>query len=949
MAKNLEGLLSPKSIAVVGASSAPEKVGAIVLKNILNSGFLGHIFPINPHEPKINDLQCFPDVKSLPEVVDLVVIAIPSSGVNEILVACGEKGIKNVVVFSAGYKEVGAEGKALEDSLIQTAQKYGLNVLGPNCLGFVSKTCPVNATFGEAVNHDGNLRFVSQSGALAASLFDFCNATGLGFREFITLGNKAVVNENDVLNHFLEQDSKLPSDQQFPIGLYLESISNGKELLGILKELTKRNPVFIIKPGKTPAAAKAMQSHTGAIAGEDSVLRAALKQVGVIHCESLEDFFDLSRAFAWEKAPLGPKVAIVSNAGGPAVISADAVETEELQLAQFDDETHKKLQEALPRYASVLDPVDVLGDALADRIANASEIILETKSADALVVILTPQVMTQIGKTAEMIGELGRKYQIPIFCSFIGGRLVAEGEAKLNEFKIPSFRFPERAISAIAMMVKWKAWQQKNINASPSPTAAPISDENKNAIQGIVNKALGANQTSLCNMGANDVLKLGGISTPPTMVVNNIDEAKKFAAENVWPVVLKLSSPGLLHKTDVGGVITNIGSDDELATAMINLDHKKTDLPENIKANVSIQIQKGIGYGIEVIVGIKRDPTFGPVLLFGAGGKLAELIMDRNLHLLPLDLASVKEMVEKSKIYTMLKGYRGEPPFAVDKLYDAILKLGALIEAMPDVSEIEMNPLFVTQNDVWAVDGKVVFGQAAPKPIASTVSRFKVAEAIECKTLAGKYHSFILKTDPALVFKPGQYVSIKVADTRINSYSIADHESAENFGLLIDTNPGGPGSKYFENLKVGDKISYLGPFGIFTYKEDGAKNLLFLGTGSGVSPLRCIIDDLLKVQKVQTPITLYLGLRFPSDVFWKEYFENLEKEYPNFHYVLAISKPDETWTGKTGHITDLVAQDFPDASECSAYLCGNKLMVEETTNILLSHNCKKERIYSEKF
>jgi NAD(P)H-flavin reductase len=453
-------------------------------------------------------------------------------------------------------------------------------------------------------------------------------------------------------------------------------------------------------------------------------------------------------------------------------------------------------------------------------------------------------------------------------------------------------------------------------------------------------------------MGANDILKLGGIPTPPTMIVNNLDEAKKFAAENVWPVVLKLSSPGLLHKTDVGGVINNIGSDDELATSIINLDHKITDLPDNVKANVTKQIQKGIVYGIEVIVGIKRDPIFGPVLLFGAGGKLAELIMDHNLHLLPLDLNSVKEMVEKSKIYTVLKGYRGEPPFALDKLYDAILKLGALIETMPNVSEIEMNPLFVTQNDVWAVDGKVVFGQTtAIKSVvpAAPVSRFKVAEALECTLLAGKYHNFTFKTDPPIVFKPGQYVSVKVADTRINSYSIADHESAENFGLLIDTAPGGPGSKYFENLKVGDKISYLGPFGIFTYRDDGAKNLLFLGTGSGVSPLRCIIDDLLKSRKIQTPITLYLGLRFPSDVFWKDYFENLEKEYPNFHFCLAISKPDETWTGKSGLITDLVAEDFPDASECSAYLCGNKMMVEETTNILLSHNCKKEHIYSEKF
>lgn len=710
MDKNLQSLFSPKSIAVVGASSSPEKVGAILLKNILASKFPGKVYPVNPNSENINGLKCYPNVASLPEAVDLVLIAIPSAGVNQVLDEVGKKGIKNVVVFSAGYKETGEEGKLLEDALIQISQKYGLNLLGPNCLGFVNKLCPINATFGQAVHQDGNLRFISQSGALAASLFDYCNSTGLGFSEFITLGNKAVINENDVLNYFLSKDaSDQTGDQLHPIGLYLESISGGKEFLEIATKLSQKNPLFIIKPGKTSAAVKAMQSHTGSIAGADNVLDVALTQAGIVRCNTLEEYFDLSRAFAWEKAPQGPKVAIVSNAGGPAVISADAVLTEGLELAELDDQTREKLHQVLPRFASVIDPVDVLGDALADRITQACEIILQTNQAQSLVVILTPQVMTQITKTAESIGNLAKKYNKPIFCSFIGGSLIAKGEQRLNEYKIPSFRFPERAISTIALMWKWKKWQQQfSAMHTGDSTNNLIALESQQNIKKVLEKTINNNQNSLDNFDANEVLKLSGITTPQTQKINNLEEAKKFVQENHWPVALKLSSPGLLHKADVGGVIKDISNEAELETAMADLDNIIVKLPSNFQGNIVKQIQKYISQGIEVIIGIKKDPTFGPVLLFGAGGSLAELILDRNLHLLPIDLKLAQELVGKSKIYKILKGYRGEAQLALDKLYDVIVRLGKVYELLPEASEIEINPLIITQNDVWAVDGKIV-------------------------------------------------------------------------------------------------------------------------------------------------------------------------------------------------------------------------------------------------
>jgi acetate---CoA ligase (ADP-forming) len=944
--KNLENLLSPKSIAVIGASSTPQKVGAIVLNNIIASKFPGRIYPVNPNSQEIHGLQCYPHVTGLPEVVDLAVIAIPAGLVNQVLTEIGLKGIRNVVVFSAGYREIGPEGEAMEAEMMAIANKYSLNILGPNCLGFVNNTTPVNVTFGEPVYNQGNLRFVSQSGALAASLFDFCNATGLGFSEFITLGNKSVVNENDVLAYFLNKDRNADGAVH-PIGLYLESISSGVDFLQITKDLSRKNPIFIIKPGKSTAAIKAMQSHTGAIAGEDIVFGEALEEAGVIRCDTLEDYFDLSRAFAWVKAPEGPKVAIVSNAGGPGVISADAVVSNRLDLVDFDKATQEKLHQVLPRFASVVNPVDVMGDALADRIAKACEIILQTNQAHSLMVILTPQVMTQIEKTAELIGNLGRQYNIPIFCSFIGGSLIAHGEQKLNEYHVPSFRFPERAISTIAKMWKWKQWQNTT-KPQVNESGVLIADENKKLIQEIVDKAVANNQVSLDNIDANQLLVYAGIPAPQTEKVANLDEAKNFAAQNRWPVVLKLSSPGLLHKADIGAIVKDIASDDELETAMNNLKNKIVQLPTEIREHVTMQIQKDILSGIEVIVGVKRDPNFGPVLLFGAGGSLAELIMDRNLHLLPLDLSLAKEIVMKSKIYPLLKGYRGEPMYALEKLYDVILRLSTLLQMIPEASEIEINPLIVTLNDVWAVDGKVVLTRREPKPVIA-LPKFRVAETVEATNLAGKYHYFVFDAEGPIDFKPGQYVSIKVANTRINSYSIANKEEQSRFGLLVDTAPGGPGSIYFENLKLGDKISFLGPFGVFTYKPDDSKHIVFLATGSGVSPLKCMIDDLLKVQNVQTPITLYLGLRYQSDIFWEKYFERLSQDYPNFRFVLVISKPDEGWHGKTGHITEVVAQDFPDASQVSAYLCGNKMMIEETSNILISHGARKERVYTEKF
>lgn len=947
--KDLAALFNPKSVAIIGASESPQKVGAIVLKNIVTSGFNGQIYPINPNLQTPGVLRCYPDVGSLPEVPDLAVIAIPAAKVLEVLIQVGEKGIKNAVVFAAGFKEIGADGAALEKQLVEVAQKYNINVLGPNCLGFVNNMVPINVTFGEPVGGKGNLRFISQSGAIAASLFDWCKSTHLSFSEFVTLGNKAVISENDVLEYFQKYPPSLIDKEGIssvcPVGLYLESIVEGAQFLKTCAQMSKTNPIFIIKPGKSKAAAKAMQSHTGAIAGDTAVLEAVLDQAGVIRADTLEDFFDLSRAFAWENAPAGPKVAIISNAGGPAVISADAVISSGLQMAQFNEVTQQQLSKALPRTANIHNPVDVLGDALADRVMEASEIVLATEEVSALVVILTPQIMTEIGKTAQVIAQMSKKYHKPIFCSFIGGNLVAEGEKILNQSKIPSFRFPERAIAAIGAMWRFKNWQMQK----PEPVLGDTNYQmDISQAQSIVSSAALNQQPALDNVQASDMLLAAGIHTPATQNVETLDEAKAFALAQGYPVVLKLSAPGLLHKKKIGGIITGIGSVQDLEDGWNKMEHKVTQRDLGLLKKAQIQIQKEIISGIEVIVGVKTDPTFGKVLLFGAGGTYVEQIADRNLHLLPITINGARELIARSKIFPLLHGDGSEPPYALNQLAEVVVRLGQLAAQLPDVSDLEINPVIVTLNGVWAVDGKAILQSGIHNIVSDP--KFQVAALIRAEEPAGKFHVLEFQPEKPLQFTPGQYISVKVAPDRINSYSIACHENFNKFSLLVDTTPSGPGSKFFESLKEGEKITYLGPFGQFSLNlSDGSAQMVFLATGSGLAPLRCMIEEALMVQNSKLPIKLYWGLTNTTDIFWTNWLEFLKSKYPNFDYNIVIWKPDSSWTGHTGFITDFLSRDFPNASSISAYLCGNKNMIADATQILTSHGCPKEQIYTEKY
>jgi acetate---CoA ligase (ADP-forming) len=714
--KNLSSMFHPQSIAVIGASANEKKLGSIVLKNIIDSNFDGEIFPLNLKEQSILDLKVYQNFESLPIAPDLALVAIPAKFVPDILLEIANKGTRNVVIFSAGFKEIGAEGLVLENKINEIAKSKKLNILGPNCLGFVNNLAPVNATFGQLVNKKGNLRFISQSGAIASSVFDWAEFNEIGFSEFITLGNKTDLNENNILKYFFESDISLETKGKYnskvvPIGMYLESIIDGKEFINIASKISRKNPIFVLKPGKTNESKQAMQSHTGSIAGEDYVFDVALKKAGILRCDGIEDFFDLAKVFSWEDIPKGKNIAIISNAGGPAVLSSDFVAQEGLKLVRFDDETRKELESHLPRAASILNPVDVLGDALAERYENAIKTLIVDDNVHSLLIILTPQVMTQIEETAEVIGRLSLEYKKPIVCSFMGGSHVLKGEKILNRFEIPSFKYPERAVKAIARMCEWGDYRKKleeRVESSDTGEMSAenigVSEQNKIATN-IISDVLSSNRKTLDNFEANEVLSSYGINTPTTQKCVDINDARDFVKVNQFPVVLKISSPEMLHKSDEGGVIVGIDNDEKLELAFANLEKIRDELKKNFS---SIQIQRQVGKGLELIVGSKKDFTFGNVLMFGAGGVLANLIEDRNLGLVPLGRIEIESMIKTSKVNKLLEGYRGKKGYESVKVIDLILKLQNLVIENPEISEVDINPAIINEDGIWAVDGKVV-------------------------------------------------------------------------------------------------------------------------------------------------------------------------------------------------------------------------------------------------
>ncbi len=689
----------PSSVAVIGASRDPEKLGYAVLANLKDGGFSGALYPVNPKAEEILGLKAYPTVLDIPGPVDLAVIVIPYPLVPEALRQCGEKGVPAAVVISAGFREAGREGLERELELVQIARQYHIRLIGPNCLGVIDTHTPLNATFAAGMPPGGPIAFMSQSGALGTAVLDMALAGRIGFSRFVSLGNKADVNEVDLLEAW-EDD---PGSRV--ILAYIEGLPDGQKFMEVARRVTRKKPVVAVKSGVTRSGARAVSSHTGSLAGSEAAYHAAFRQAGVIRAESMEHLFDLALAFAYQPLPRGDRIAIVTNAGGPGILATDALEHAGLQLARLRPETVQALMADLPSAASAANPVDVLGDALADRYEHALRLVLTDPGVDGVLVIVTPQAMTQIEETAHVVGRVARETDKPVLGCFMGESRIAAGIAILQQYGIPNYPFPERAAAALAAMVRY---QQERERPSYAPTHFEVDTA---AVRKVLDEARAQGRVSIGDAEARAILEAYGFPLPPSHLAATPEEAVAAAEEMGYPVVLKVASPDILHKTDVGGVRLNLRSPADVRDAFDLIIYRASRYVPGARIWGCL-VQKMVPPGREVLIGMSRDPQFGPLVAFGLGGIYVEALKDVVFRVAPFGPEEAAEMIREIRSYPLLEGVRGEPPADHAALVDALCRVSQLVTDFPEIVELDINPLVVYEEGRGAValDMRLVLG-----------------------------------------------------------------------------------------------------------------------------------------------------------------------------------------------------------------------------------------------
>ncbi len=698
----IKDLFAPRSVAIIGASRNPAKVGHTILRNAVKSGYKGKIYPINPKAKEILGIRCYKSILDVPDEVDLAVIAVPAPTVLDVAKECGEKGVKYLVVISAGFKEIGGEGVDRERNLISIGKKYGMRILGPNCLGFIDTYTPLNVTFAAVMPRKGRIAFISQSGALITAILDWSIRRGIGFSKIISLGNKADLDETDFIQA-LGQD-----ENTNVILLYIESIENGSKFIEVARKVSAEKPIIIVKGGITEAGAKAAMSHTGAMAGSFTSYSVAFKKSGILLASTLDELFDYALAFSNQPIPASNNIAIVTNAGGPGIITADLSVKHGLRLSSFNINTINKLRSKLPPAAAIYNPVDVLGDARADRYEFAIKTVLSDENVSGLIVILTPQAMTEPLETAKAILRAHSMYpNKPIIAAFIGGETVEEAAKLLIENGIPCFDLPERAVIAMKGLCMYRKYLD-SLEKEPERIVR-FYDVDLTRARRIIEKVREERRKVLLEVEAKELIRAYGIPTPLTVLVKTEDEAVEAANKIGYPVVLKVSSPQILHKTDIGGVVLNINSDREVREAFRTiLNRARKYAPKAVLYGITVQ--KMVPKGREAIIGVSKDPTFGYLIMFGSGGIYANLFRDVSFRLTPVTLGEVKEMLRETKAYAILKGIRGEPPADISSVINVILRVNQLIQDIPEIVEMDINPLFVYEEGegCLALDVKIV-------------------------------------------------------------------------------------------------------------------------------------------------------------------------------------------------------------------------------------------------
>ncbi len=693
----LESLFNPQAVAVIGASANPAKLGHSVLDNIIKYGYQGAIHPINPREKEILGHTCYQRVTDVPGPVDLAVIVVPNQFVVSVMEDCGTKGVGAAIVITSGFRETGAEGRQLEREVMEIARRHGIRVVGPNCLGVITTASDLNASFAAGMPEKGRISFMSQSGALCTGILDWAAANALGFASFVSLGNKGDLNETDFLQAW-HHDS-----QTDVIMAYLEGIVDGPRFLEVARDLTKEKPLIVVKSGTTSAGSRAVSSHTGTLAGSDAAYDAAFIQSGILRAHSVSGLFAYSTAFAYQPLPQGRQVAIITNAGGPGIMATDACEKRGLQLATLSTETVNLLQEHLPPAASFYNPIDVLGDAYADRYELALKAALDDANVDAVIVLLTPQAMTEIEKTARAVVALSEGHDKPMLANFMGGKDVAAGNRILREGRIPCYDFPEDAADALARMVEHREWRER----TREPLERFPADRERAATALLT--AQKAGRLALNEVEARQIVAAYGLPLPKSQLALNVEQAVQWAEEIGHPVVMKIISPDILHKSDIGGVQVGLRNEKEVRMAYEEiLNRAYRYMPD---ADVwGVAVQEMVKVGKEVIVGVTKDPTFGHLMMFGLGGIYVEVLKDVVFRVAPLTRTEAEEMVRGIRSFPLLAGARGEEPSDVNAIVDCILRVSQMVTDFAQIVELDINPLFAYEDGqgAMAVDARIV-------------------------------------------------------------------------------------------------------------------------------------------------------------------------------------------------------------------------------------------------
>jgi len=687
----LGNFFNPDSVAVIGASREAGKVGHEVLKNLLQSGFPGDIYPINPRASEILGLKAYPSVADVPDRIGLAVIVVPSQVTPAVVEDCGRKGIDSAIIISAGFKEAGSVGSKLEQEVSRLTKEFNMRVLGPNCLGIIDTESRLNASFAPGMPSKGEIAFFSQSGALGTAILDWAIERGIGLSKFVSLGNKMDISESDLL-------VSLADDPNTNVILgYIEGVKDGRAFMEAAIDATRRKPVIMVKSGSTAAGARAASSHTGTLAGSENAFQAAFKQCGVIRALTMEALFDYALVLAHQPLLKGNRLAIVTNAGGPGIIAADACERSQLTMASFQQETVKRLRDSLPPTAAIYNPVDVIGDAKADRYLSALQAIEDDGNTDAVLVLLTPQAMTEPVATAKNVIDTFSESDKPVVTSFMGGASVKGGIDTLGKGKIPNYPNPERAIAALEAASRYSNWKSAPVQQEEERFAV---DNEK--VAEILARAEQRNQETLAGPDAMEVLSEYGFTVPKSGFAETGGEAVAVADEIGYPVVVKIASPDILHKSDIGGVRLRLGSASEVERAFEEvISAARRFMPTAVITGVTVD--QMIPPGKEVILGMARDPDFGPMLMFGLGGIYVEVLKDVAFRIAPLNHREAASMISEIRAYQLLSGVRGEEPADIPSIIDSLLRLSQLVTDFPGIIEMDINPLMVMASGQGAV------------------------------------------------------------------------------------------------------------------------------------------------------------------------------------------------------------------------------------------------------